>query len=512
MLYRKYRSQTFSELIGQDDIVRILRQSLVEGRVAHAYLFTGPRGTGKTSTARIMAKALNCLNLIDGEPCNQCSNCIGIVEGRFLDLVEIDAASNRGIEEIRSLKEKMGFLPVEGKNKVYIVDEVHMLTGEAFNALLKTLEEPPANVIFILATTEVHKLPATILSRTQRFDFKLAGDEDIIAKLSKILKSEGIEADQDAMAVIARGGMGSFRDSETVLEKIISSRVDGKILTKKHVEDVLGYADSEIVTGFLNFLIGKKTEKALQAFNEVIAKGINMQQFVKQILEATRLKVLDSVRSNDKNAIRVFMQIIKEFNQAAGDLKFALVPQLTVEMTILNLTQGGGTDTNVVNPPVQSRANPIQQTKLSEPPIKKVVDEKPSSVPLVKLQDVSENVVGSDEPLTDQEVIKVDINQLYLKWLDVINESRVHNHHLVAVLSGAVLRQNEQGGLLIVVPYQYHKDRLCGAETRKIVQSVFKKVYGNEIPYQCEIDKSILKKDNKISFAGNQDLVENLLQ
>ena len=255
MLYTKYRSQKFSEIIGQKSIVQILKQSILENRVAHAYLFAGPRGTGKTSMARIMAKALNCTNPKDGEPCGECPNCKAIQKSKFLDLIEIDAASNRGIEEIRDLKEKIGFLPVEGKYKVYIIDEVHMLTGEAFNALLKTLEEPPQNVIFILATTEAHKLPPTILSRAQRFDFKLANEEDLISKLKKILKEEGFEFETKALELIAQGAMGSFRDSETLLDKVLSGLKKGEKLLGAHIEEILGYTNSKYIDNLLDALV-----------------------------------------------------------------------------------------------------------------------------------------------------------------------------------------------------------------------------------------------------------------
>jgi len=233
VLYRKYRSQTFSQVYGQDSVINVLLHSVNTDNISHAYLFSGPRGTGKTSTARIFAKAVNCNFLKDGDPCNKCDTCNAINNGQFLDLIEIDGASNRGIDEIRQLKENVNFVPTQGKYKIYIIDEVHMLTTEAFNALLKTLEEPPAQIIFILATTEAHKLPLTIISRVQRFDFKLAEDKFIELKLKKILDAEKVNIEDEALKLLISSAEGSFRDGESILEKVLNStdKKSTKIIT-----------------------------------------------------------------------------------------------------------------------------------------------------------------------------------------------------------------------------------------------------------------------------------------
>jgi DNA polymerase-3 subunit gamma/tau len=213
VLYRKWRPQSFSEVVGQDPITQTVRNSLASGRVAHAYLFCGPRGTGKTSMGRLLAKAVNCLQPADGEPCNTCESCQAYLEGRAMDLVEMDAASNRGIDEIRKLRDRVGLAPMAGERKVYLVDEVHMLTAEAYNALLKTLEEPPPHIIFILATTEAHKVPATIISRCQRFDFHRLPLAAVVSRLEHICKQEGIQIEAAALQEIARSASGSLRDA-----------------------------------------------------------------------------------------------------------------------------------------------------------------------------------------------------------------------------------------------------------------------------------------------------------
>ncbi|MDP9326047.1 MAG: DNA polymerase III subunit gamma/tau, partial [Candidatus Dormibacteraeota bacterium] len=222
-LYSVYRSQRFEDLVGQAAAARTLKNALVSGRVAHAYLFTGIRGTGKTSTARILAKAVNCLNPKDGEPCNECTSCVAVTDGSATDLIEIDAASNRGVDEIRDLREKAKYLPAQLKHKVYIIDEAHQLTPEAFNALLKTLEEPPEHVLFILCTTEAHKLPSTIISRCQRFDFRRIDEADIAGRLQQIVTGEGLVAADDGLALIATMAHGSMRDAITMLDQMASA-------------------------------------------------------------------------------------------------------------------------------------------------------------------------------------------------------------------------------------------------------------------------------------------------
>ena len=238
-LYRKWRSRTFEDIVAQDHVTHTLANALHSGRIAHAYLFTGPRGTGKTSTARLLAKAANCLGPEDGpRPCNQCPICQAVDEGRLIDLIEIDAASNRGIDEIRDLREKVNFRPNEARYKVYVIDEVHMLTNEAFNALLKTLEEPPGHVIFVLATTEPHKIPATVLSRCQRFDFRRIPAADIVGRLRYIAEQEGILVKDDALAFIARQATGSLRDAISLLDQLVA--YGEETVSVEQVQQILG--------------------------------------------------------------------------------------------------------------------------------------------------------------------------------------------------------------------------------------------------------------------------------
>ena len=252
-LYRRWRPQTFAEIIGQEHVTHTLLNALRAGRIAHAYLFSGPRGTGKTTTARVLAKAVNCLDPQEGEPCNQCAICRSLNEGRSLDLIEIDAASNRGIDEIRELRERIAFAPSECRYKVYVIDEVHMLTKEAFNALLKTLEEPPPHAIFVLATTEPHRIPPTVLSRCQRFDFRRVSLQHLKQKLELICAKEGIRAEPAALEAIARYALGSFRDAESLLDQLAS--FGDEMISLKRVQDMLGAVSTEIVGRLVDYLV-----------------------------------------------------------------------------------------------------------------------------------------------------------------------------------------------------------------------------------------------------------------
>ena len=286
VFYRKWRPQSLAEVVGQDHVTRTLRQAVAQGRVAHAYLFCGPRGTGKTSTARILAKAINCLNPLEGEPCNQCNPCEAVSDGRALDLIEIDAASQRRIDDIRDLREKVQFTPAEGTYKVYIVDEVHMLTSEAFNALLKTLEEPPAHAIFVLATTEAHKVPATVISRCQRFDFHRISQEDMAARLAQICDGEGIEAEPQALKAIARNASGSLRDAENLLEQLVVSYDSNITLT--HVRELLGMGDDETALALVDHILRGEAREGLRVINDVADQGLDLRRFHRQVVDLLR--------------------------------------------------------------------------------------------------------------------------------------------------------------------------------------------------------------------------------
>jgi DNA polymerase-3 subunit gamma/tau len=291
-LYLKYRSQTFADLVGQDAIARTLQNAVAQERVAHAYLFSGVRGTGKTSTARILARAINCLNRQGSEPCGVCSACVEIGTGAAVDLIEIDAASNRGIDEIRDLREKVKYLPASLRVKVYIIDEAHMLTTEAFNALLKTLEEPPAHVVFVLATTEPHKIPLTVASRCQRFDFRRIDGEAIAARLARIVSSEGVVVEPAVLQLLARLARGSMRDGITLLEQVMGQ--DGE-LTLERARELLGLADPKALTELVGAAVAGDAAAVLGRLQQFYDAGGDVRQLVRGLLSVIREAALRSV-------------------------------------------------------------------------------------------------------------------------------------------------------------------------------------------------------------------------
>ncbi|MDD3735381.1 MAG: DNA polymerase III subunit gamma/tau, partial [Candidatus Pacebacteria bacterium] len=294
VIYRKYRPKTFSEIVGQEHIVKILQNQLLSNQVSHAYLFYGPRGTGKTTLGRLLAKTVNCQNpkeiIKKGstmiEPCNQCSSCQQIDQQRSIDLIEIDAASNRGIEEIRNLRESAKIVPTMSKYKVYILDEAHQLTNEASNALLKILEEPPSHVIFILCTTEFSKMLPTIASRCQKFNFKKLNINQIEQKLKKDAESEKIKIEDEALNIIARASGGSIRDAESLLDKVIT--LQDKIITKEEVEEILGFVETKIISELIDAILLKDQKKCFAILESNLEQNIDTGQFTKSIIEYLR--------------------------------------------------------------------------------------------------------------------------------------------------------------------------------------------------------------------------------
>ncbi|MFH1783847.1 MAG: DNA polymerase III subunit gamma/tau [bacterium] len=319
VLARKYRPQRFEDIIGQEHVTKTLQNSLSQNRVGHAYLFSGPRGVGKTSTARIFAKALNCENKSKTEPCNRCYSCNEITSGFALDVIEIDGASNRRIEEIRTLKENVKFAPASAKYKIYIIDEVHMLTMEAFNALLKTLEEPPSHIVFIFATTEPNKVPLTILSRCQRFNFCQISAEETVVALAGIAKKEKIHIEQDALGLIAKSASGSLRDALTVLDEVVSLN-PGKI-SYDDISHILGIIDYRILLSFGDIIAANDIKSAFYKIDELINSGYDLGQFVKDLREHFRNLLMICVADKKAGLVTLASADLKEANGQASKFK-----------------------------------------------------------------------------------------------------------------------------------------------------------------------------------------------
>lgn len=355
VLARRWRPQQFSDIIGQDHVSQTLSNAIASERIAHSFIFAGPRGVGKTTTARILAKALNCEKGPTSTPCNECTNCQSITKGNSLDVLEIDGASNRGIDEIRNLRENIHYAPTQGKYKIYIIDEVHMLTKEAFNALLKTLEEPPSHVIFMFATTEIHRVPATILSRCQRFDFKRIPTNTIIQHLQKMCETDKIEIEQDALLEIAKKSDGSMRDAQSILDQIIS--YSGDTITAKQIAEILGLIDIDLFFSYTSKIREKNLKDLLMLCQKVFSDGIDLGEFLvgfeehfRNLLITKTLDNMDFIHVSENYKERYLkeskefsendlLQYIQLIGEIQNSIKWSTQPQIKFEFGILKMAK-----------------------------------------------------------------------------------------------------------------------------------------------------------------------------
>ncbi len=533
-LYRKYRPQKFADLIGQDHIRDTLLQAVKENKLSSAYLFSGPRGTGKTSMARLIAKAANCQTIsrdieagkkISGEPCGECSSCLEISRGSAIDIIEIDAASNRSIDDIRQLREQIKFAPHSSKYKVYIIDEVHMLTREAFNALLKTLEEPPKHAIFILATTDPHKVLPTIVSRTQRFDFKRIGEKDLIKSLKSVAKAEKLITDSESLEIIAMMADGASRDSLSMLEQVAAYSNN---ISAETVRNILGVPEIGEVINLLRAIFNLDAEEGLKIAHSLFNQGADLGQLNSLVLDVLR-KLLNlavagrilavETESNRQKIDNLFeeikqrstaksqseiLSVTRSFVEASKMMKETIDPLVALEVAIIESVDLIGSK-NLKSDQKSNPAAPnepkalLSETKAVNPANHKTQAVEDRGVSTKVENTESKKVKESNRAEPDQtkevESDKEPLSGLSLEaWGNVIGEIKKENSSLAALLRDAKPMAVESGKVVLGVRFKFHKDKISEAKNVSILEGVICNVTGNSCRVICEIaDFSKLK-------------------
>ncbi|MBU0577360.1 DNA polymerase III subunit gamma/tau [Patescibacteria group bacterium] len=483
-LYLKYRPQDFKSVVGQDHAVATIQNALRHGSLTHAYLFSGPRGTGKTSLARIIAKALNCLNFGDeAEPCNECEICDGINKGRLVDLIEIDAASNRGIDEIRELREKIVFSPSQARTKVYIIDEVHMLTKEAFNALLKTLEEPPEHAYFILATTEAHKIPETIISRCQQFNFKRIGVGDIVKRLQDIALEENVKADEEALNLMAKIANGGLRDAIGLFEQMT---MNGEIKYDKVAEN-LGLSGTVLIEKFFQYLLQRQPTKAIEVINQINAQGHSLQQFTSEVIAFLREQMLINIGNSQE--VQTIIGFIDIFSNAKLQITQALIPQLPLEIAVIRACQFD------INPEQEKPTVGIPLSGASEEKKKK------ETVGTRDLASEEKNKKEEKTKITNAtgEKVELDLEKIKENWQRIIDHIDTPFIRM-SFMDGEPVKF-EEGSLHLAFTSSTLMDKIAKASNQAVVQKAFESIFGMRINLKLEVKKVTLtpakKKEEK---------------
>ena len=504
-LYREWRPSTFYDVVGQEHITTTLKNQILNNRIAHAYLFCGTRGTGKTSTAKVFAKALNCLNLQDGEPCNECEMCKKINNGLAIDVTELDAASNNGIDKIRDIIDDVKYPPQEARFKVYIMDEVHMLSVGAVNAFLKTLEEPPTNVIFILATTDPQKLPITILSRCQRFDFKRINKNDITARLRKIVTEKGVMADDKSLNLIARVSDGAMRDSLSILDQAIS--MGNGAVEYSSIVSMLGLVTNEYLFTLTNNVIERNIEKCISTIEEIITSGKDAYLFIKDLIEHYRNLLMAKVTNNAEEVLDMseenialikeqsarlraeeIMRCIRILQEAEGNAKVSKQARLYLELSIIKMCK---IEYDTSSEVILTRLNRLEENlkngniavAVKEGVMAEATSMKKAATPASK----AIKSVNTESSAIGNASSRLTINEVQRAWKDVLERFKAKRAMIIyaSILMGRPISCSN--GIITVEfdeDYKLSADRLNKAENKVVVNEVFSEVFQEKLNVQ----------------------------
>ncbi|MBM7855158.1 DNA polymerase-3 subunit gamma/tau [Desulfohalotomaculum tongense] len=539
-LYREYRPQKFADIVGQQHITRTLQNAISSGRVSHAYLFCGPRGTGKTSTAKVLAKTLNCLNSQAGEPCNQCQNCISTIEGTAVDVIEIDAASNRGIEDIRDLREKVKYSPANGRYRIYIIDEVHMLTAEAFNALLKTLEEPPSHVVFVLATTEPHKVPVTVLSRCQRFDFRRIDVKDMLPRLRQVAESAGLQVEEQALVLIARAAEGGLRDALSILDQ--GSVFGDGIVTVDDVHNLLGTVREDILSTMAGYLAEANASGALSLVNDLFQQGKDLRLFIKELNTYLRSLMLylvsqqvpedfienEKIKTDARKFTPLFVsKCLEILTRLEYDMKWSSQPRVLLELALVKITTGESDDINTRVDKIEKYLKNINTGKQLAGPHPEIPAENSwpqevssSSKEIKNTVDIKQQKQPEENNVPQQNDRNKHIKQ---SWPSILERVKKLKPAAYGIFREAEVVDVKEQQLTIGFKPQhasFHKVRAEREENRKVFQQALNDVLGgswsvkivtlDQVGYQgekktAETESPLLKK--AIEFFGEDKVV-----
>lgn len=503
-LYRKWRPQTFEDIIGQKHITQTLINAISLNRISHAYIFSGPRGVGKTTTARILAKSLNCEKGPTPHPCNKCERCIRITNGYSMDVMEIDGASNNGVDSIRELRNKVNFAPAEGRYKIYIIDEVHMLSQGAFNALLKTLEEPPLHVIFIFATTDPHKIPSTILSRCQWFNFRRISLADIVAKLKMIVKDEKLNIDDKTLNIIARSSTGSMRDAESALDQIIA--YCGKNITSQSVKEVLGIIEEEVFFEFLEAIIKNDTLNGIEIINRTSDLGEDASQFIKNLMEYVHnlslAKVcqkeilnLKGIFTEDRERLlkqsktiklEKLFSIVNYLAEAERKMRYTRHPWILLEMLVIKFTAGENYSLKEVEEKKDEYLLDFSTKKDVSESGKKNAVTREEVPPKKKIQDKVKT--KEDSPIQAKEVsTDLDFNQAWPIILNKVKKTKMAVYSFI-IANNLITIENNKLIIGFNKEYTFHKESLEKQNNKILLQDLIKKETGRVLAIECIIN------------------------